>query len=126
MRILRASIIFLALGGLLQMAAVVVVAARPTSPVVAKLNVAGVAAGNQRGSRSSSKRIAITGKLTGEGVECQAFRSKNGILYTLVGNLRGFREGDKVRIVGKVVKISTCMQGTTLALESIRKVGRSD
>ena len=120
MRILQTLTITLALGGLLEVGAV---ADQPTSPRVAKLNEAGVVK-NQRGSRRTSGRIAVTGKLTGEGVECQTFRSKNGILYTLVGNLRGFKEGDKVRVTGKVVKMSTCMQGTTLALESIKKVNR--
>jgi TolB-like protein len=64
----------------------------------------------------------VTGRLTREGVECQAFRSKNGKLYTLSGNLRGFKAGDRVRVTGRVAEVSTCMQGTTLSVESIRKI----
>ena len=64
----------------------------------------------------SNRRITVTGRLTREGVECQAFRSKNGILYTLTGNLRGFKAGDRVRVVGRVAQMSTCMQGTTLSV----------
>jgi len=122
MRILQTATIVLALGGLLQMPMAAAVT-RPTSFNVAKLNREGPAA-NQNSSRRSVKRIVVTGKITGEGVECRALRSNNGILYTLVGNLRGLKEGDKVRVVGKVMKMSTCMQGTTLAVESIRKSSR--
>ena len=78
----------------------------------------------QNSPHRSGRRVTVTGKLTGEGAECQAFRSNNGVLYTLTGNLRGFKEGDKVRIVGRPAKISTCMQGTTLVVESIKKSGR--
>ena len=79
-------------------------------------------AADQNDSRRSGRRITVTGRLTREGVECQAFRSRNGILYTLTGNLRGFKAGDRVRVVGRVAELSTCMQGTTLSVESIRRV----
>jgi len=102
MKILRSAVMFLALGGLL-----------------------GASAPPAEGSRNSSqrrgRRLTVTGRLTDEGVECQAMRSRNGILYTLSGNLRGFKAGDRVRVVGRVAEMSTCMQGTTLALESIRR-----
>lgn len=79
-------------------------------------------AGSQNVSRRSGGRVTVTGRLTGEGVECQAFRSKGGKLYTLAGNLRGFKAGDRVRVVGRVAEISMCMQGTTLSVESIRRI----
>jgi hypothetical protein len=99
----------LALGGLLQV---------PADALI----LSGLGASSQNSSRGSGRRITVTGRLTGEGVECQAFRAKNGTLYTLTGNLRGFKAGDRVRVVGRVAEISICMQGTTLSVESIRKI----
>ena len=99
MKILRTTLMVLALG--------CVLGASSSHPV----------AGSQR----SGRRIVVTGRLTGEGVECQSFRSRRGVLYTLTGNLRGFKRGDRVRIVGRVAEMSTCMQGTTLSVESIRR-----
>jgi hypothetical protein len=64
--------------------------------------------------------ISIRGTLTAEGVECQALRGSDGKLYTLTGNLHGLTVGDKVRVTGSVAEVSTCQQGTTLAVEQIR------
>lgn len=107
--ILRIATVILTLGGLLQVSADTLI-------------LSGPGASSQNSSRSSGRRITVTGRLTGEGVECQAFRAKNGTLYTLAGNLRGFKAGDRVRVVGRVAEISTCMQGTTLSVESIRRI----
>ena len=56
----------------------------------------------------------------GEGVECQALETDNGTVYTLIGNLRDFEVGDRVRVVGKVAEVSICQQGTTLEILNIR------
>ncbi len=69
----------------------------------------------------SAKVVIVKGRLTDEGVECQTLRANNGELYTLTGNLRRFKVGDKVRVVGEVVDISFCMQGTTLSVINIRR-----
>ena len=61
----------------------------------------------------------VRGTLTNEGVECQALRSTTGDLFTLVGNLGGFKAGDRVVVVGTEAEISYCMQGTTLGIISI-------
>ena len=67
--------------------------------------------------------ITVIGTLTEEGVECQAMRSlDDNKLYTLTGNLQGFKNGDKVEVTGKVVEVSICMQGTTIAVDKITKV----
>ena len=51
----------------------------------------------------SNNPITVRGILTNEGVECQAMRSLNdNKLYTLTGNLQGFKTGDKVEVTGKV------------------------
>ena len=70
---------------------------------------------------SADRPTTVTGRLTDEGVECQALRSSDGTLYTLVGELRGFVVGDFVTVVGEPVEVSTCMQGTTLQVHAIRK-----
>lgn len=65
--------------------------------------------------------LTLSGKLTAEGVECPAFRAEDNTLYTLTGDLKGFKAGDRVCLEGTVVEASICMQGTTLKLTSIRK-----
>ena len=61
------------------------------------------------------------GVLTDEGVECQAFRSDDGELFTLLGDLGGFSNRDKVVVCGTIAEISPCMQGTTLVISYIGK-----
>ena len=61
------------------------------------------------------------GELTDEGVECQAFRSEEGELFTLIGDLEGYGNGDKVVVCGTIAEISFCMQGTTLVISYIGK-----
>jgi hypothetical protein len=66
------------------------------------------------------REVEVTGTLTNEGVECQAMRSDDGKLYTLTGDLKGFKVGDKVRVVGTVAEVSTCMQGITVSVTKIQ------
>jgi len=70
------------------------------------------------------KSFNLRGKLTEEGVECQAMRGEDGRLYTLVGELKGFRAGNAVCVRGRVAEISMCMQGTTLVVEEIGRTCR--
>ena len=66
------------------------------------------------------KEISLRGTLTGEGTECQAMRGSDGRLYTLTGNLKGYNVGDKVVVAGVRVEVSTCQQGTTIAVRRIQ------
>lgn len=66
--------------------------------------------------------ICIRGTLTDEGVECQALRTRNDELYTLVGDLSGFQVGDEVFVAGITAEISFCQQGITIAVQWISKV----
>jgi hypothetical protein len=68
-----------------------------------------------------SAAICVHGKLTDEGVECQALRSDDGKLFTLVGDLKGFKIGDEVYVSGHIAPISFCMQGITVAITWIGK-----
>ena len=63
--------------------------------------------------------LCMRGTLTDEGVECQAFRSREERLFTLVGNLGGFKTGDEVVVCGTLVDVSFCQQGETLSVVSI-------
>lgn len=63
--------------------------------------------------------VTVTGRLTDEGVECQALRGDDDALYTLTGDLGGASIGDRVRVVGVPAEMSFCMQGTTLGVRSI-------
>ena len=53
-----------------------------------------------------SQSTTVTGRLTNEGVECQAMRGDDGKLYTLTGDLKGFRTGDRVRVTGSIAAAS--------------------
>ena len=66
-------------------------------------------------------KICVKGTLTDEGVECQVLRAEDGELYTLVGDLKEFKIGDVVYVLGTIVPISFCMQGITIAVEWISK-----
>ena len=63
--------------------------------------------------------LTIRGTITNEGVECLAMRDENGRLYTLSGPIGSFKPGDKVCVKGRVIQISTCMQGTTIGVDWI-------
>lgn len=63
--------------------------------------------------------LRVQGRLTAEGVECPALRADDGTLYTLLGDLKGFKTGDRVVIEGTRVEISFCMQGITLQVKQI-------
>ena len=62
----------------------------------------------------------LTGTLTDEGVECPAMRGDDGKLYTLVGDLAGYKTGDHVIVTGEFMLISKCMQGQTIRLKTIQ------
>ncbi len=70
---------------------------------------------------SSPSAMCLKGKLTDEGVECQAFRSNEGELFTLLGELNGYQNGDEVVVCGTIAEISFCMQGTTIIVSWIGK-----
>lgn len=73
------------------------------------------------GRDKGGKPIQVRGTLTDEGVECQALRSEAGQLYTLTGDLGGFKTGDKVRVKGEIAQVSACQQGITIAVEKIQE-----
>ncbi len=59
------------------------------------------------------------GKLTDEGVTCQAMRTEDGRLLTLGGPLRGFGTGDSVCVCGVPSAQQFCKQGLTLLIREI-------
>lgn len=73
---------------------------------------------------SASRRpstICVKGQLTDGGIECQAFTSADGELFTLIGDLNGFKNGDEVVVCGTIADFSICQQGTTLVVSWIGK-----
>jgi hypothetical protein len=66
--------------------------------------------------------LTLTGSLTGEGVDCQAFRAEKGELYTLTGDLRSFKTGDRVTLTASPVEGGPCQgQGKTLQVKTIQR-----
>lgn len=69
-----------------------------------------------------STMLSLTGVLIEGGTECQLFQADDGTQYTLLGDLKGFKNGDKVQLSGEEAEISFCMQGKTLSVKAIGKV----
>ena len=64
--------------------------------------------------------VTIVGRLTSEGVECQALRGDDGQLYTLLGGDLGSLSADaRVSVIGERLEFSTCQQGITIRVQSI-------
>ena len=64
--------------------------------------------------------VTIIGRLTNEGVECQALRGDDGQLYTLLGGESGDLPVDaRVSVVGERLDFSSCQQGITIRVRSI-------
>lgn len=72
------------------------------------------------------KNVVVRGVLTDEGVECQALRGDDGVLYTLAGRIEGYEVGDRVRVQGTVAEVSICQQGTTIDVKKIQKDPKKD
>jgi len=66
--------------------------------------------------------IYLQGRLTEDGVECQAFVAIDGTLYTLIGDLGEFvNDIGPAWVVGRRVEMSHCQQGVTL---EVLQIGR--
>lgn len=63
--------------------------------------------------------VRVHGELTGEGTECPALRGPFGTLYTLAVSKLEYGPGTEVMVEGRIAEVSTCMQGTTIDVESI-------
>jgi hypothetical protein len=69
---------------------------------------------------SANGKVTLTGKMSDEGVECRALRGAAGELYTLTGADDWPAPGTDVTVVGMIAEMSTCQQGITIAVESIK------
>ncbi len=76
-----------------------------------------------QGGPAPGATLCVRGRLTGEGVECQALRAKDGALYTLAGGLNDFQVGDEVCVCGTIAAVSICMQGATIAVARVGPAG---
>ena len=98
--------------------------ARTILALVLGLHLAAVAAAHDASHLPPSTRgesVTVTGTLTDEGVECRALRADDGTLFTLTGDLKTFKTGDRVTVTGTRAEVSICMQGTTIAVKTIEK-----
>lgn len=93
------------------------------APVLLTGSACAIDDANTRSNAASAEpgaKLTVTGRLTDEGVECQAFRGDDGQLYTLVGELSGWKAGARVRISGQPLDMSFCQQGTTIRVSRIQ------
>jgi hypothetical protein len=72
-----------------------------------------------RSAAVAAGEVCLVGRATSEGVECQAFRADGGRLYTLIGDLGKLADDNELCVCGELVEISSCMQGTTIAVTRI-------
>ncbi len=98
------------------------VVAAPDGEILAKSRAFTVAAAEPE-REPARERVSLRGVVTGEGTECPAVRAEDGTLYTLAGT-RGLQTGDVVQLRGRVAEVSTCMQGTTIEVSDIERIGR--
>jgi len=70
--------------------------------------------------KAAGRKICVRGRLTNEGVECQALRGDDGKLYTLGKPKVAAKTGVAVCACGGVVAASVCMQGVTIAVTQMR------
>ena len=71
-------------------------------------------------------KMTISGKLIRGGVECPAMMGDDGQLYSLMGNIEGFRIGQHVLVTGERQALSYCRRGTAIKIDSIRQVENND
>jgi len=65
-------------------------------------------------------QITVSGRITGEGVECPTMRARNGKTYSLTGaDFGDYEEGDRITVTGSEVGISFCQQGITLQVAEL-------
>ena len=76
-------------------------------------------AATERAAADQDGMVTIIGRLTNEGVECQALRGDNGQLYTLLGDFRALPVDTRVCVSGRQVEFSSCQQGITIRVQSI-------
>ncbi len=62
--------------------------------------------------------ICVRGRL-GKGVECPIIQSSACEVFSLVGDLGKFGEGDYVMLCGTIAEFSFCMQGRTISVSWI-------
>lgn len=67
-----------------------------------------------------SDRVDVTGTIV-PGAECPAMRGDDGQSYSLSGG-GPVRVGERVRIVGETVMLSTCQFGTTVQVERLTRL----
>lgn len=67
-----------------------------------------------------SDRVDVTGTIV-PGPECPAMRGDDGVSYSLSGG-GPVRVGERVRIVGSTVMLSTCQFGTTVQVDRLTRL----
>lgn len=72
----------------------------------------------------AANAITVTGTMSDAGVECAAMRGDDGVLYSFrrTMQIRQFLPGDRIKLEGRVQQVSTCQQGTTLAVTRVEKI----
>ncbi|HZF13487.1 MAG TPA: DUF5818 domain-containing protein [Thermoanaerobaculia bacterium] len=69
---------------------------------------------------AQGRKIQAAGTLNVEG-RCRILTDDAGRQYGLVGNLGAFTTGDRIRVVGTRGEPSSCVEGTTIRVESARQ-----
>lgn len=73
--------------------------------------------------KGKSGDIVCAKGVLAQGIECPLLTDKSGEkVYSLMGDLRGFKMGDEVCVAGPIADISFCMEGfPTLVVSWIGK-----
>ena len=75
-----------------------------------------------RPGRPDRGMISVSGTLTRQGVECPTMRGDDGRTYSLSGNLRNFRPGDRVSVEGRISEFSSCQHGVAVEVRGFSRI----
>jgi hypothetical protein len=69
-----------------------------------------------------AETIAVVGTLTLGGVECPSMQGDDGTLYSLTPRekIEGAAVGTRIRVEGTVAEMSTCQQGITIEVTTVK------
>lgn len=74
----------------------------------------------EKGARNYTEpMVSVRGRITDDSGECPTLRDTYGQIYSLVGDLGGFRRGDRVCVKGRRIEFEGCDRGITLKVEWI-------
>ncbi len=72
---------------------------------------------------AEDSQVVIVGEVLGRGITCLQFHMQAGETISLQGKIPNpFAKGQKLRLTGRFVEFSTCMQGRSFLVERFEPI----